>query len=365
MKTHTCFVLSFSEFFSYKARRMSAFFNSKSSQVPWPESSSSINFKNLNSNLKTYVFCFWNTKKLSSSKLLLRRFKVNCAITRRVFYRLSILIIRTCCSRLLAVTDRRGTDCSQAQTLSSLLASSITGLVWMPNLLTVIAELSSTAFSSTCKFGTAGTSKRNHSISWMIKRGKRVLLTEVFFIYRPKLKRAVRIAEATRKAVDTRSCQHRFLTTSIFHMHIAATEDYDCTETLWSTQHFVLSNLLMASSGTESTESADCSTEKLKLRKQRWFRKMGEQNQKRCSSNYEKVTGSEVSQALWACLSGIVSVTQDDPYHRSISCYSQGSWPAALQQFLFCWLFLAWTLFKLSKYQNNRVFYKIKVSPLF
>lgn len=75
------------------------------------------------------------------------------------------LYVISCCSRLLAVTDRRGTDCSEAQTLSSLLASSITGLVWMPNLLTVIAELSSTAFSSTCKFGAAGTSKCDHGIS--------------------------------------------------------------------------------------------------------------------------------------------------------------------------------------------------------
>lgn len=143
-----------------------------------------------------------------------------CSCTRKVFSRHSTLIIHTCCSRLLAVTDRRGTDCSEAQTLSSLLASSITGLVWMPNLLTVIAELCSTAFSSTCKFGTAGTSKCNHGISWTIKRGKRVLLTEVFFIYRSKLKRAARAAEAARKAVDTRSWHHA-ATTVPYHLSLS------------------------------------------------------------------------------------------------------------------------------------------------
>lgn len=73
-------------------------------------------------------------------------------------------ILNTCCSRLLAVANGWRTNCSQAQTLSSLLASSITGLVWMPNLFTVVAELSSTAFTSTCNFRTACTAKGNHSI---------------------------------------------------------------------------------------------------------------------------------------------------------------------------------------------------------
>lgn len=88
-----------------------------------------------------------------------------CKRSRKVFYRPSILTINTCRSRFLAVADRRGTNCSQAQTLSSLLASGIAGLVRVPNLLTVIAELSPAAFSSTCKFGTAGASKRDHGVS--------------------------------------------------------------------------------------------------------------------------------------------------------------------------------------------------------
>lgn len=237
----------------------------------------------------------------------------------------------------------------------------------MPNLLTVIAELSSTAFSSTCKFGTAGTSKCDHGISWTIKRGKRVLLTEVFFIYTSKLKRAARAAEAARKAVDTRSW-HRAASTVPYHLNLSHAYCYYGRLRLHRNTPINTTLLCPTFNGsTESTDSTECNTWKFKVRKQRWFRKAGEQNQKRCSSNLEEVTASEAPQVLWAHLSGTVSLNQDDPYHRSssTSCYPQGRWHRALQQLPFCWLSPslnaafslknACLLFKLLKYWNNRV----------
>lgn len=108
--------------------------------------------------------------------------------TEELFYRHSTLIINTCCSRFLAVTDRRGTNCSQAQALSPLLASSITGLVGMPNLLTVVAKLSSTALPSTGQLGAAGTSKGDHCIA--LSRGAREnFVNKTSSKYRTKLTR--------------------------------------------------------------------------------------------------------------------------------------------------------------------------------
>lgn len=106
-----------------------------------------------------------------------------------MFYRHSALTINTCCSRFLAVTDRRGTDCSQAQTLSSLLASSITGLVGMPNLFTVVAKLSSTALPSTRQLGAAGTSKCNHCVSLTSKGARENFVNKTSSKYRTKLTR--------------------------------------------------------------------------------------------------------------------------------------------------------------------------------
>lgn len=106
-----------------------------------------------------------------------------------MFYRHSTLIINTCCSRFLAVTDRWRTNCSQAQTLSSLLASSITGLVGMPNLLTVVAKLGSTALPSTRQFGTAGTAKGDHSVSLTINRARENFVNKTSSKYRTKLTR--------------------------------------------------------------------------------------------------------------------------------------------------------------------------------
>lgn len=106
-----------------------------------------------------------------------------------MFCRHSTPIINTCCSRFLAVTDGWRTNCSQAQTLGSLLASSITGLVGMPDLLTVVAKLRSTAFSSTCQLGAAGTSKRDHSVSLTSRGARENLVNKTSSKYRTKLTR--------------------------------------------------------------------------------------------------------------------------------------------------------------------------------
>lgn len=59
------------------------------------------------------------------------------------------LDVVSCGRRLLAVADGRGAESPEAQALGSFLPGSIAGLVGVPNLLTVVAELSAAAFAPT------------------------------------------------------------------------------------------------------------------------------------------------------------------------------------------------------------------------
>lgn len=77
----------------------------------------------------------------------------------------AVLSHLTCSPALLTVTEGGRAHRSQAEALGSLLSSSITGLVGMPQLLTVVTELSTTALPATCDLWTAGTPKGYHCIS--------------------------------------------------------------------------------------------------------------------------------------------------------------------------------------------------------
>lgn len=65
----------------------------------------------------------------------------------------------TCSSALLAVAKGGRADRPQAKALSSLLTCCITCLIGMPQLLTVVTELCTTALPATCDLRTTGTPK--------------------------------------------------------------------------------------------------------------------------------------------------------------------------------------------------------------
>lgn len=71
----------------------------------------------------------------------------------------------TSSAALLAVAEGGRAHGSQAQALGPLLPRCITGLVGMPQLLAVVAELGTAALSATFDLRTAGTPKGYHSIS--------------------------------------------------------------------------------------------------------------------------------------------------------------------------------------------------------
>ena len=71
----------------------------------------------------------------------------------------------TCSSALLTIAEGGWADGPQAQALRSLLPCCITGLVGMPQLLTVVTELSTTALPAARDLRTAGTAEGYHCIS--------------------------------------------------------------------------------------------------------------------------------------------------------------------------------------------------------
>lgn len=70
----------------------------------------------------------------------------------------------TCSSALLAVAEGGRTNGPQAEALGSLLPCCITGLVGMPQLLTVVTELRTAALPAARDLGTAGTPEGDHGI---------------------------------------------------------------------------------------------------------------------------------------------------------------------------------------------------------
>lgn len=75
-------------------------------------------------------------------------------------------------SRFLPITEARGVLCPNTQRLCPLLTGHVAGLVWVPYLFAVVAELGLAAFSLAHQFGAAGTSVGNHSITIGRKEGQ-------------------------------------------------------------------------------------------------------------------------------------------------------------------------------------------------
>lgn len=71
----------------------------------------------------------------------------------------------TCGAALLAVAQRRGPEAPQPETLGPLLARRVAGLVGVPQLLAVVAELCAAALAAARELRAAGAAKRYDSVA--------------------------------------------------------------------------------------------------------------------------------------------------------------------------------------------------------